>query len=43
MKDKKHNRRYLLLLAMLAIATLASAQNMTGRIIDELCPLQLAW
>ena len=35
MKDKKHNRRYLLLLAMLAIATLASAQNMTGRIIDE--------
>ncbi len=43
MKDKKHNRRYLLLLAMLATATLASAQNMTGRIIDELCPLQLAW
>ena len=35
MKDKKHNRRYLLLLAMLATATLASAQNMTGRIIDE--------
>ena len=35
MKDKKHNRRHLLLLAMLAIATLASAQNMTGRIIDE--------
>ena len=35
MKDKKHNRRHLLLLAMLAIATLASAQNITGRIIDE--------
>ena len=35
MKDKKHNRRHLLLLAMLATATLASAQNMTGRIIDE--------
>ena len=35
MKDKKHNRRYLLLLAMLATATLASAQNITGRIIDE--------
>ena len=35
MKDKKHNRRHLLLLAMLARATLASAQNMTGRIIDE--------
>ena len=35
MKHQKHNRRFLLLLAMLSATTFGIAQNITGRIIDE--------